>query len=315
MVLVDAAAAGSDTVPGCLLPWPRLAAAGHGSLLEPGQGLDVSGGGVAVLPHQRHQRARRPRLPQEGVVQQLHGGGALGGVPHQHLVQEPLQLRGHLRVLQLGRRHVADPPHGLQRRLVEEGRLPVHHLYHHDAQGPDVHVRPVRQPGDDLGRHPVGRAHQGLPLGQVLAHLGAEPEVGQLDVAVSREEDGVTLDVSVDDALAVEVGQRLETHHAHGGDLLLGHAHVGDDVGEGAALQVLHHHPELVLHQVAVVHLHDVGVVIVPHDHHLVEEQLPPLLLPQVHPLDRHLAARLVVGGDADDAGAALADLDEVLEV
>ena len=27
MVLVDAAAAGSDTVPGCPLPWPRVAAA------------------------------------------------------------------------------------------------------------------------------------------------------------------------------------------------------------------------------------------------------------------------------------------------
>ena len=36
-------------------------------------------------------------------------------------------------------------------------------------------------------------------------------------------------------------------------------------IGKGSALQILHDHPELVLDQVAVVHLHDVGVVVVPH--------------------------------------------------
>lgn len=44
---------------------------------------------------------------------------------------------------------------------------------------------------------------------------------------------------------------------------------MGDDVGEGPALQELHHHPELVAHQVAVVHLHHVLVLVVTHDHHL----------------------------------------------
>lgn len=44
------------------------------------------------------------------------------------------------------------------------------------------------------------------------------------------------------------------------------------DVSEGSSLQKLHDDPELVSHQVAVVHLHHVLMVIVPHDHHL---QLP----------------------------------------
>ena len=46
----------------------------------------------------------------------------------------------------------------------------------------------------------------------------------------------------------------------------------------------------------------------------LVKEQLPPLLLAQVHLLDRHLAVVGAIAGDADDARRALANLDEVLQ-
>lgn len=44
---------------------------------------------------------------------------------------------------------------------------------------------------------------------------------------------------------------------------------VGDNIREGASLQELHDHPELVAYQVAVVHLHHVFMPVVPHDHHL----------------------------------------------
>lgn len=71
--------------------------------------------------------------------------------------------------------------------------------------------------------------------------------------------------------LGVQIGERLQALSTHGGDLLLVHARVRDNVGECAALQVLHDDPELVLHQVAVVRLHDVGVVVVAHNHHLIE--------------------------------------------
>ena len=45
-----------------------------------------------------------------------------------------------VQVLELGRLVVPDHLHGFERRLVEVGRLAVHHLNHHDAQGPDVHL-------------------------------------------------------------------------------------------------------------------------------------------------------------------------------
>lgn len=42
---------------------------------------------------------------------------------------------------------------------------------------------------------------------------------------------------------------------------------------------------------------------------HLVKEQLPALLLPEVHHLDSHLAARVLFPGQADNAGGAFANL------
>jgi hypothetical protein len=240
----------------------------------------------------------------------------LRGIPHQHPVEETLQPRRHfVAVLQLGRRHFSDPPHGLQGRLVKERRFPVHHLYHHYPQRPDVHFRPVRQPTDHFRRHPVRRPHQRLPLGQLLRHLGAEPEVGQFDSAVEGQQDRVGFDVAVDDALRVQVGERLEALLADGGDLFLVHPRVGDDVGEGPALQELHHHPELVVHQVTVEHLDHVGVVVVAHYHHLVEQELPALLLAQVHLLHGDLTAGVAVVRYAHRPRGTLADFDETFEI
>ena len=41
------------------------------------------------------------------------------------------------------------------------------------------------------------------------------------------------------------------------------------NVSEGPTLQELHHDPQLVSHQVAVVHVHHVLMMVVPHNHHL----------------------------------------------
>lgn len=48
---------------------------------------------------------------------------------------------------------------------------------------------------------------------------------------------------------------------------------------------------------------------------HLVEEQLPPLLLPQVHLLHGHLFAAMFLAGDADDPRGAFTDFDETVQV
>ena len=46
------------------------------------------------------------------------------------------------------------------------------------------------------------------------------------------------------------------------------------DISESSALEELHDHPELVLDQVAVVHLNDVRMMVVSHYHHLNGNQL-----------------------------------------
>ena len=61
-----------------------------GLILEPGQGRYVSGGRVPVLSHQRNKRGRVTSLTQEGMVEKLHSTRPLGGIPHQHLVEEAL---------------------------------------------------------------------------------------------------------------------------------------------------------------------------------------------------------------------------------
>lgn len=82
-------------------------------------------------------------------------------------------------ILQFGRGHVPDPAHGLEWGFIEERWFPINHLNNHDAQGPDVHLRTIGQPGNDLWCHPIRGAHQGLALGQLLRHLRAEPKVRQ----------------------------------------------------------------------------------------------------------------------------------------
>lgn len=52
----------------------------------------------------------------------------------------------------------------------------------HTSSSISPHLRAIRQSGNDLGRHPVGRAHQRLPLGHFFGNLGAEAEVGELDL-------------------------------------------------------------------------------------------------------------------------------------
>ena len=48
---------------------------------------------------------------------------------------------------------------------------------------------------------------------------------------------------------------------------------VSDDVGESASLEKLHDDPQFVTNEEAVVHVNDVGVVIVAHDHNLNKEK------------------------------------------
>lgn len=85
-------------------------------------------------------------------------------------------------ILKLWRRHVPDPSHGLERQLVEERRLTVHHLNHHYAQRPDVHFGAVCLTGNHFRSHPVGSSDQRLSLLYFYRNLSTESEVTQLDL-------------------------------------------------------------------------------------------------------------------------------------
>ncbi|RNA03886.1 hypothetical protein BpHYR1_020450 [Brachionus plicatilis] len=249
--------------------------------------------------------------------ERLGSSGALRGVAHQHPVEKALEsgrdaVHG---VAEPGRRHVPDEPHGLEGRLVEIGRLAIDHLNDHDAQRPDVHLGAIGQPRYDLGRHPVRRADQRLSFLQVGAHLGHKAKVGELDSSVTGQQDRVGLNVPVNDSVGVQKGERPQHALAHRGYLGLVHAALGHNVGEGAARQILHHHPELVLHQKTSVHVHNILVLVVAHYDHLVEEELAPLLFVQVHFFDGHQVIGIGrVVGRIDHAGGALANFDEIFE-
>lgn len=129
-----------------------------------------------------------------------------------------------------------------ERILVQVGRFSLHHLYRHDAQGPDVHFRAVRLPGHHLRRHPVGCPHHGAALVLLGGDLGAEAKVScrrrekrqqeeevrlctstlqlltvktrgrtELDGSIHSQEDVVTFDVSVDHLVGVQEVKGLET--------------------------------------------------------------------------------------------------------
>ena len=133
------------------------------------------------------------------MSQHFVGVGPLVHIHLQALVQEVLEDDRQLVPvlddrLAVGRDQVERP----QWVLVQVGRLPFNHLYGHDAERPHVDLGPVVLPRDDLRGHPVGGPYHGRPLVLLRADLSAEPEVGQLDVAVHPQQDVVRLDVAVD---------------------------------------------------------------------------------------------------------------------
>ena len=73
-----------------------------------------------------------------------------------------------------------------------------------------------------------------------------------LDIATGIKKNVVTLDITVDNLLGMEVCESLEGLLAHAGDLALGHDVVRHNVGECTALHVVHDHPEVPGVQIAV---------------------------------------------------------------
>lgn len=217
-----------------------------------------------------------------------------------------------------------------QRVLVQVGRLTLDHLDRHDAERPDVdlcrlilvslaggslcvivtaYLWSVLLPVDDFRGHPVRRAHHRGSFRLLGGDLRAEAKVGQLDAAVQPKQDVVTLDVPMDDLVAVEELQRLQHLATNRGDLALVHAGLGNDVGERTSRQVLHDDPQLLGHQIAVQVVDHVRMFVLSHHQDLVDDQFLLRLLAEVHLLDGDLHAGGTLDRRVHRAGRTLADL------
>lgn len=70
-------------------------------------------------------------------------------------------------------------------------------------------------PGHNFWCHPVRRAHHGVSLAPVPTKLSAETKVSQLDSTNHTKQHVVTLDVTVDDATAMQKLQGFQTFTRH----------------------------------------------------------------------------------------------------
>ena len=129
-----------------------------------------------------------------------------------------------------------------------------------------------------------------------------------LDITTSIEKNVVTLDVTMDDALLVQMFkaaaslidvrsghamfQRVTYLKTNGGDLVFGDGWiVVNDISQSTALHILHDNPELskVVAQEGIQKVDNVSVLAVLHDHDFIDDQLLSRLVCQVHLLDSNL--------------------------
>lgn len=124
--------------------------------------------------------------------------------------QEGLELLAQLLgLLQAGGTVGGNEVQRLQGLLVQIRRLGLDHLNSHNTQRPAVNLGTVLLLFDNLGCHPVRGTHHGGALALGLSKLGTEAKVSDFDVANTVEENIVTLNITVNDVLAMQVGQPL----------------------------------------------------------------------------------------------------------
>ena len=121
---------------------------------------------------------------QEVVPTELLSGGAALNIDAKTDTQESLELLGKaLGLLKSACAVGCDEVESLLGFLVKVWRLGFDQFDGHNAERPNVDLRTVFLLLDDFGCHPVGRTNHGGALGALLGELGAETEIGDLDVA------------------------------------------------------------------------------------------------------------------------------------
>lgn len=142
-------------------------------------------------------------------------------------------------------------------------------------------------------------------------------------MTLSIQENVIGLDITMDDALAVEVSESLaclsctsasSVHHqridvthlkADTRDLILLQGIVFNNVRQSTSLHVLHNNPKLVTpDQVSVKEVDDIRMLGLFHDKNLIHDKFLPWLVRQIHFLDSDLLARRECLGNVDMSGS-----------
>ncbi len=261
----------------------------------------------------------------EGARELAHVGEAAGGVLLQAAEDDGLH-RGRRVGAQRSerwRRLLEDVDVELGDGLGAEGDVPGEQLEEDDAERPDVGalVDVARRP-ELLGSHVARRAHDGRGLRHGLALIGREgdlrdAEVEDLDgrraVGPVREEQVRGLEIAVDDAVRVGLGEGLAgLQHVLDGLLSAERAALLDEVREVAAFEVLHlHERRAVLEHADVGDLGDVLARDLARGLGLAAEALDELSVLEhlgEQEFQRDLLVELEVGRRDDDAHAALSE-------
>lgn len=135
------------------------------------------------------------------------------------------------------------------RDTITDGRSCKSHTNCHDTQRPDIDLRTVFFPGDDFGGHPVRCSNHGRPFGVSVRDLSAETEIGYMlklaicetsfvptgaltkfNIALHTQKHVVTLDVSMDYPMLMEVLQTECRFSRDSGNLAFGHQVCGNDI-------------------------------------------------------------------------------------
>lgn len=159
---------------------------------------------------------------------------------------------------------VEDAHLGLLRSLRAEGVAPGEKDVDEHTQAPHVTRRAeVRSAHENLGRRVRERARKVGEVRRVGLDRISETEIGQLDdLGIGEDEDIVSFDVAVDDALTVEVGDGRDELLREAADFELEQdAALGVVVEEGAVRDVLLHHYDGLLFLGAKVALDDARMV------------------------------------------------------
>ncbi len=252
-------------------------------------------------------------------------------VLHEAALDDPAQGRRRLRVRLGDRLRVLahDRDERLGAGLALEGALARRHLVEDRAEGELVGAEIDRPSGGLLRRHVAGRAHHGARLRrrsrrrlhdrrflrERLDELG-EAEVEDLDVPVLRDHDVLGLQVPVDDARAVRLGEALGDLRGEVEELARRNGLRGDELAQRAPLDQLHRDVRRFAGCADVVDRQDVRVVQRRGRPRLLLEAPPPLGIRGAlggQDLDRDVAAEPLVPRAVDLAHPSRAERREDL--